>query len=159
MSTLVIPDLAMLRRWLEQLNISSFECDACDALHLPHMQSINGIFDAKVDLADNVIVFSALAEIRPSALIMLLGELSQINASSLTMKAFIDIQDDNMPRLILCQSLSVGVGVTVEQFSHFLQEAEDQTAQIILDALNNGWLLNDDDDNVVSYTTVNHQLH
>lgn len=159
MDTLVIPDLAMLKRWLEQLSISSFECDACEALHLPHMQSLGGIFDAKVDLADNVIVFSALAEIRPSAMISLFAELSQLNASSLTMKVFMDIQDDNIPRLVLCQSLSVGAGITVDQFSYFLQEAEEQTSQIILEAQSNGWLLNDDDDNIVAYTSINHQIH
>ena len=39
-----------------------FECDSCQALHLPHMQNFDGIFDAKIDLVDNVVLFSALAE-------------------------------------------------------------------------------------------------
>ncbi len=38
MDSLIVPDLAMLRRWLDQLNILYFECDSCQALHLPHMQ-------------------------------------------------------------------------------------------------------------------------
>lgn len=159
MDTLVKPDLAMLRHWLERFSISSFECDACEALHLPHLQSISGIFDAKVDLADNVILFSALAEIRPSALIGIFSELSQLNASSLTMKVFIDVQDDNMPRLVLCQSLSIGSGITAEQFNHFLQEAEEQTSLLILEAQSKDWLLNDDDDSVVVYSAMNHQIH
>ncbi|WP_230492518.1 YbjN domain-containing protein [Martelella alba] len=91
MDSLVVPDLDILRRWLAKLSLSFFECDSCQALHLPHMQNYDGIFDAKIDLIDNVILFSGLAEVRPTALIALVGDLSQINASSLTVKAFIDI--------------------------------------------------------------------
>lgn len=48
------------------------------------------------------------AEVKPSALLALSADLSAINASSLTVKAFIDIQDDNLPKLVVCQSLSIG---------------------------------------------------
>lgn len=134
MDLLTVPDLALLRRWLDQLGISFFECDSCQALHLPHMQNFDGVFDAKVDLLDNVILFSALAEVKPTALITLVGELSEINASSLMAKAFVDVQDDNLPKLIVCQSLSVAVGITLEQFAHFLQQGEEQMSMIILEA-------------------------
>lgn len=151
MDTLIVPDLAMMRRWLEQLGISFFECDACQALHLPHMQNIDGVFDAKVDLVDNVILFSALSEIRPTGLIPLVADLSQINASTLTVKVFIDIQDDNMPKLIICQSLSAGAGVALTQFRHFLQEAEEQVAQIIMEARANDLLLMSDSESDEEY--------
>ena len=95
MDSLVVPGLDTLRRWLDEIGISFFECDSCQALHLPHMQNFDGIFDAKIDLVDNVVLFSALAEVKPSALLALSADLSAINASSLTVKAFIDIQDDN----------------------------------------------------------------
>ncbi len=42
--------LDTLRRWLDEIGISFFECDSCQALHLPHMQNFDGIFDAKIDL-------------------------------------------------------------------------------------------------------------
>lgn len=110
MDSLVVPGLDTLRRWLDEIGISFFECDSCQALHLPHMQNFDGIFDAKIDLVDNVVLFSALAEVKPSALLALSADLSAINASSLTVKAFIDIQDDNLPKLVVCQSLSIGQG-------------------------------------------------
>lgn len=47
MDSLVVPDIDLLRRWLDQQNITWFECDACQALHLPHMQNFDGVFDAK----------------------------------------------------------------------------------------------------------------
>lgn len=134
MDSLVVPGLDTLRQWLDESGISFFECDSCQALHLPHMQNFDGVFDAKVDLIDNTILFSALAEIRPSALLAMAADLSAINASSLTIKAFIDIQDDNLPKLVVCQSLSASVGVTYEQFAAFMQQSEEQVSMVILEA-------------------------
>ncbi|MBP9643152.1 YbjN domain-containing protein [Budvicia aquatica] len=163
METLIVPDLALMRRWLEQLGVSFFECDSCQALHLPHLQNINGIFDAKVDLLENVILFSAVAEIRPVALIPLVADLSQINASSLTTKVFIDIQDDNLPKMVICQSLSVTAGITIEQFSLLLEEGEAQTTQIIMEARANELLTVSDNDegeeDIQVISPVIHTLH
>lgn len=110
MTSLVVPGLDTLRQWLDDLGMSFFECDNCQALHLPHMQNFDGVFDAKIDLIDNTILFSAMAEVRPSAVLPLAADLSAINASSLTVKAFLDMQDDNLPKLVVCQSLSVMQG-------------------------------------------------
>lgn len=134
MDSLIVPDLDTLRQWLDEMGISFFECDTCQALHLPHMQNFDGIFDAKLDLLDNVVLFSALAEVKPSALLPLASDLSSINASSLTVKAFLDIQDDNMPKLVVCQALSVNVGVTREQFEWFFRQSEEQISMVILEA-------------------------
>ncbi|RJT47624.1 YbjN domain-containing protein [Rahnella woolbedingensis] len=155
MDSLIVPDLALLRRWLDQLGISFFECDSCQALHLPHMQNFDGIFDAKLDIVDNVILFSALAEVKPTALIPLVADLSSINASSLTIKAFVDIQDDNLPKLIVCQSLTIAVGVTEEQFAFFLQQAEEQMSMIILEAHANDLLFLGDEEEGAPVPSVN----
>ena len=134
MDSLVVPGLDTLRHWLDELGISFFECDSCQALHLPHMQNFDGIFDAKIYLLDNVVLFSALAEVKPSALLPLSADLSAINASSLTVKAFLDIQDDNLPKLVVCQALPVGAGVTLEQFAWFFRQSEEQVSMVILEA-------------------------
>lgn len=118
MDTLVRPELETLCDWMDKQHIEWFECDSCRALHLPAMQNFDGVFDAKLDIADNVILFTARAEVRPSALLLLAGELSQVNASSLTAKAFLDIQDDTLPKLIVCQSLNIECGITLSQFTY-----------------------------------------
>lgn len=159
MDSLIVPDLNLLRRWLDQLNILYFECDSCQALHLPHMQNFDGIFDAKVDLVDGVILFSALAEVKPSALIPLAGNLSQINASSLTVKAFLDVQDDNLPKLIVCQTLSVAAGVTLEQFRHFMQQSEEQISMVILEASANNMLFLGEEEEASPAHGIFHSLH
>ncbi|MGK2889396.1 MAG: YbjN domain-containing protein [Candidatus Malihini olakiniferum] len=159
MDSLIVPDLNLLLLWLDQLNILYFECDSCQALHLPHMQNFDGIFDAKVDLVDGVILFSALAEVKPSALIPLAGSLSQINASSLTVKAFLDVEDDNLPKLIVCQTVSVAEGVTIEQFRHFMQQSEEQISMVILEACANNMLFLGEEEEISPARGVAHSLH
>ncbi|WP_406706477.1 YbjN domain-containing protein [Sodalis sp.] len=159
MDSLVVPDLDILRRWLEKLNLSFYECDSCQALHLTHMQNFDGIFDAKVDLVDNVILFSAMAEVRPTALIGLVGDLSQINASSLTVKAFIDIQDDNLPKLVACQALVSAAGVTLGQFRHFMQQAEEQISMLIMEARANDLLFMGEEDDSDAHAPSTPVIH
>ncbi|MFS2223419.1 YbjN domain-containing protein [Pantoea sp. B65] len=159
MDSLVVPDIDVLRRWLDQQSITWFECDACQALHLPHMQNFDGVFDAKLDLVDDVILFSALAEVKPTALIPLVGDLSQINASSLTVKAFLDIQDDNLPKLIVCQSMTITAGLTMGQFSHFMKQSEEQISMVILEAFANNLLVVGEDDDRTAIITRQTMLH
>lgn len=159
MDSLVVPDIDVIRRWLDQQSITWFECDSCQALHLPHMQNFDGIFDAKLDLVDNVILFSALAEVKPTALISLVGELSQINASSLTVKAFVDIQDDNLPKLIVCQSLCVTAGLTYGQFVHFMKQSEEQISMVVLEAFANQILILDEEEDRTESFSSSSMLH
>ncbi len=148
-----------LRGLLDEIGISYFECDSCQALHLPHMQNFDGIFDAKIDLVDNVVLFSALAEVKPSALLALSADLSAINASSLTVKAFIDIQDDNLPKLVVCQSLSIGPGVTMEQFAWFFRQSEEQISMVILEAGANQLLYKGEEEEPAAENVQYHFLH
>ncbi|MBS9764800.1 MULTISPECIES: YbjN domain-containing protein, partial [Gammaproteobacteria] len=107
---------------------------------------------------DNTILFSAMAEVRPSAVLPLAADLSAINASSLTVKAFLDMQDDNLPKLVVCQSLSVMQGVTYEQFAWFVRQSEEQISMVILEA-NAHQLLLPTDDEGQNNVTENYFLH
>ncbi|HEY1846650.1 MAG TPA: YbjN domain-containing protein [Buttiauxella sp.] len=159
MDSLVVPTLDTLRRWLDEIGVTIFECDTCQALHLPHMQNFEGVYDAKIDLVDNIVLFSALAEVKPSALLPLASDLSSINASSLTVKAFLDIQDDNLPKLVVCQSLQVSVGVTRDQFAAFVKQSEEQVSMVILEACANQLLFVAEEDEPVGTAIQTHFLH
>ncbi|MDR0219146.1 MAG: YbjN domain-containing protein [Enterobacteriaceae bacterium] len=145
MDSMVIPSLETLCNWLDKLKISYFEGESNPVLYLPHMQNIDGLLDAKIDLLGDVICFSALAEVRPTAIVPLVANLSQINASSLTVKAFLDVQDDNLPKLVVCQAFSVAAGITFQQFSHFLKQSEEQIANVIFEVHSNNFLYINDD--------------
>ncbi|MBP6120944.1 MULTISPECIES: YbjN domain-containing protein [Providencia] len=146
MDSICYPDISQLRAWLDQLKTSYFECDSCSALHLPHMQNIEGIFDAKLDILNNVLVLSALAELKPTAIVTLVANISQINASSLTAKVFLEINNENLPKLVVSQSFSLEAGMTYRQFCHFLQQAEDQIAAIIFEIFSNNLLYSNQDE-------------
>ncbi|MEQ4639762.1 MULTISPECIES: YbjN domain-containing protein [Providencia] len=146
MDSICYPDITKLREWLDQLKTSYFECDSCSALHLPHMQNIDGIFDAKLDILNNVLVLSALAELKPTAIVTLVANISQINASSLTAKVFLEINNENLPKLIVSQSFSLAAGMTYRQFGHFLQQAEEQISAIVFEIFSNNLLYANQDD-------------
>ena len=146
MTSLVVPGLDTLRQWLDDLGMSFFECDNCQALLLPHMQNFDGVFDAKIDLIDNTILFSAMAEVRPSAVLPLAADLSAINASSLTVKAFLDMQDDNLPKLVVCQSLFSGAGLSFKQFAWFMRLSEEQISMVMMEANAHHLLYSAEDD-------------
>lgn len=145
MISLVVPTLDTLRQWLDDLGMNFFECDTCQALHLPHMQNFDGVYDAKIDLVDNTILFPRW---RRSGLPRRCRwrPISAINASSLTVKAFLDMQDDNLPKLVVCQSLSVMQGVTYEQFEWFVRQSEEQISMVILEAGAHQLLFNAEED-------------
>ena len=134
MDSICYPDISQLREWLDQLKTSYFECDSCAALHLPHMQNIDGL------------VLSALAELKPTAIITLVANISQINASSLTAKVFLEINNENLPKLVVSQSFSLEAGITYRQFSHFLQQAEEQISGIVFEIFSNNLLYANQDE-------------
>lgn len=146
MDTICYPDITMFREWLDQLKTSYFECDSCAALHLPHMQNIEGIFDAKLDIADNVLVLSALAELKPTAIVTLVANISQINASSLTAKVFLEINNENLPKLVVSQSFPLEAGMTYRQFCHFLQQGEEQISSIVFEIYSNHLIYSNQDE-------------
>lgn len=146
MDSICYPDISQLREWLDQLKTSYFECDSCAAIHLPHMQNIEGIFDAKLDIINNVLVLSALAELKPTAIVTLVANISQINASSLTAKIFLEINNENLPKLIVSQSFSLEAGMTYRQFCHFLQQTEDQISSIVFEIYSNNLLYGNQDE-------------
>ncbi|WP_342321357.1 YbjN domain-containing protein [Kosakonia sp. BYX6] len=159
MDSLVVPGLDTLRHWLDELGINFFECDNCQALHLPHMQNFDGVFDAKIDLVNDVLLFTAMAEVKPSALLALAADLSAINASSLTVKAFLDIQDDNLPKLVVCQSLFVGPGVVFEQFAWFMRQSEEQISMVIMEANAHQLLLTPEEEELMMNEESHNFLH
>lgn len=58
-------------------------------LHLPHMQNFDGVFDAKIDLIDNTDLCFLPWRKSDLRIAPLAADLSAINASSLTVKAFL----------------------------------------------------------------------
>ncbi|MDT1010026.1 YbjN domain-containing protein [Plesiomonas shigelloides] len=157
MNNLPVPDLTVLKTWLLKLGIEFFECESCQALHLPHMQNINGIFDAKIDLLDeDIIVFSAATEVRPTGLLPLVAGLSDINTQFSLVNGFVDVQDDNLPKLIVTHSLTAGAGLTLAQFQRFVLQTQQQIELFVENVKLKGFLFFPEEDEFSEQDKVLH---
>ncbi|QIQ21219.1 YbjN domain-containing protein [Zophobihabitans entericus] len=144
---MVIPSFEQIMSWLDEAGIGYYQCEHCQALHIKHIQSLNDVYDAKIDFIDDILYYTLIAEVRPSAVPTLMTELSQINAASPIIKAYLDIQDDSSPKLVLLHSVNCGEGLSVNQFSLFLLRVEEDALQVINEVKNCDLLAYVDQDN------------
>lgn len=131
MLSLVIPDADQVGRWLRQANIQHYICDQCHGLHISELQGRDGVLDSRLFVEEDGLLISTELEIRPSALLYLSGELGRLNMLFPSLKLFLDVNDDNLPRLVACDLLLGRVGVTFEQFLNFVQVGVDATVQLL----------------------------
>ncbi|WP_392559996.1 type III secretion system chaperone family protein [Orbus mooreae] len=140
-SGLSISEMSTIAQWLNRLDVDFYQCEQCSALHLSYLQKIEGVDDAKIELIDDILVISISAEIKQSAIVALLSELSQINQSIFFSKVYLDVNDTNPPKIVFSYSMHFAERVTFNQFSMTLASIEEESLQIISE-LYNGELLN-----------------
>lgn len=131
MLMLVVPDAAQAERWLRQAGIHHYICDQCHGLHLSELQEREGVLDSRMFVEEDGILLTTEVEIRPASLLRMLSEISRLNMAWPTLKIFIDLNDDALPRLVACDLLLGRAGVSFEQFLHFTQANVDATAQLL----------------------------
>lgn len=129
MLVLVVPDADQVERWLRQAGIQHYICEQCHGLHLSELQGREGVLDSRLFAEEDGILLSTEVEIRPGSLLAMLAELPRMNMAWPNLKIFVDVTDDSLPRLVACNLLLSRVGVTFEQFLHFVQINVDATAQ------------------------------
>lgn len=156
---LITPNFENVMSWLDELNIAYYQCENCQALHIPHIQMLNDVYDAKVDLVDDVVYYTIIAEIKPSAILTLIAELSQINAASPLVKVYLDIQDDNYPKLMISHALSCGEGISLSQFALFLLQIEEEALQVISELKNCDFVVNNSTSDSVTNTYINSKIY
>ncbi len=107
-----------------------FECIPA-ALHLPHM-NFDGVYDAKMICGTTPFFF------RDGGRSGLLPRrcrwrtISAINASSLTVKAFLDMQDDNLPKLVVRRLYPLCKASPTNSSNGLLRQSEEQISMVIL---------------------------
>ena len=146
MLTVVTPDAEQVTRWLEQANIQHYICDQCHGLHLSELPGREGVVDARLFVEEDGVLFSTELEVRPAALFTVQADLTRLNMEYPSLKLFLDVNDDSMPRLVACDLLLGRRGVTFEQFLYFVQATLDATVQLLEDSQQADWLFWPDDD-------------
>ncbi|MDX1804610.1 MAG: YbjN domain-containing protein [Alcanivorax sp.] len=140
MLSVVMPDADQVKRWLQQANIQHYICEHCHALHLSELQERDAVVDARLFVEDDGLLLTTELEVRPAALFAVQAELTRLNMSYPSLKMFLDVNDDSLPRLVACDLLLGRHGVTFQQFIYFVQATVDATVQLLDECQENDWL-------------------
>lgn len=143
MNDLAKPDAALLEKWLRRMGVKYYLCGECQGLHVSEVHSLQGVVDSRVIVENEAILFSTELELRPSLLLVLNSEMNYLAMNFQTLKAFIDVVDEDVPRLVMGDTLLAGAGVTFEQFALFFQVTLEQARTVINDCLRQGYLMVD----------------
>lgn len=133
MSSVFSPDASQVGQWLERAGYEHYVCEHCHGLHLADIQSRDGVLDSRLFVEPEGLLLSTELELRPSALLMVQADLTRLNMIMPGLKVFIDINDETVPRLVACDLLMSGAGVSFEQFQHFLQVTLAATGELLED--------------------------
>ena len=85
-------------------------------------------------------MFTTELEVRPVGLLPLVADLGRLNMSYPTLKIFVDVVDDNLPRLMVCNTLQLGAGLTPEQLQLFMSTAMTAMKQLYGECEQAGYL-------------------
>ena len=112
-----------LLSWLESLKIEHYMCGQCQGIHISELQEHEGVFESRLFLEHDCLIFTTEVDIRNSALLAVNAELPKLNGTFANLKLFVDISDDSPARLIICDTQWVSAGLSKDQFDVFLQSA------------------------------------
>ncbi|RMF15649.1 MAG: YbjN domain-containing protein, partial [Gammaproteobacteria bacterium] len=145
MSFVSLIDGDLLHRWLERAGAKVYLCGQCQGVHLSELQSLPGVVESRVFLEEDSILFTTELEIKPTALIPLVSDVVRINAMYPHIKVFPDVTDDQYPRLIACDTLLTGAGLTFEQFAQFISVCQELAGKLAQDLSEIGYLVQEGD--------------
>lgn len=116
----ITPDTDIVIRWLDDMALDNYICSQCEGIHISELQAHEGVLDSRVFVQPEGIMATTELAIKPTGLLPLLADLGRLNMDFSHVKIFIDIHDQDLPKLIICDHLLAGAGVSQEQFSFFM---------------------------------------
>ena len=134
-------DADQIKQWLQQANIQHYICEHCHGLHLSELQGREGVVDARLFVEEDGVLLTTELEVRPAALFAVQAELSRLNTTFPSIKLFLDVNDDSLPRLVACDLLLGRRGITFDQFIYFVQATVDATLQLMDECQQFHWLI------------------
>lgn len=144
MTQLSKPTVDDIKAWLMALGHDYSLCDNCHGLHLSALQNDELLLDGRLFVEDDGLLLTSEVEVRPTDILRLHAELPAINMRYPALKCFIDLQDDVLPRLIICDVLMTGAGITRGQVDHFLGSVIEATLMLVRECARAGWVYPDD---------------
>ena len=140
MQTTTEADAAQVEAWLKAAELDYYICEQCHGLHLAEIQGSDGVLDARLFVEEDGLLFSTELEVRPAWLFHVQADLSRLNMAYPSLKLFLDVNDDSLPRLVVCDLLLGKAGLSQQQFEHFMRVCLDATAALLEECQHTGWL-------------------
>ncbi|MDV2858594.1 YbjN domain-containing protein [Oceanimonas smirnovii] len=131
-------------RWLVAGHIDHYICENCHGIHLAELQELDGILESRLFVEHEDAIVTTEVEIRPTALLMLMADLGRLNMNYPSLKIFVDIVDDNLPRLIVANYLHTQAGIEQHQFQWIMQQTMMATHQLTQELGDLGYLMQDE---------------
>ncbi len=132
-------------RWLTAGYIDHYVCENCHGIHLSELQELDGILESRLFVEHEGAIVTTEIEVRPTGLLALMADLSRLNMNYPSLKVFIDIVDDNLPRLIVADYLHTQAGMDQRQFLWIVQQTMMATQQLLQEITELGFLMQDDE--------------
>ena len=132
-------------RWLSAGYIEHYVCENCHGIHLSELQELEGVLESRLFVEQEGALLTSEIEIRPTALLVLVAELGRLNMNYPSLKVFVDIVDDNLPRLIVADYLHTQMGIEQEQFLWIMQQTVMATQQLLFEISELGFLMQDEE--------------
>lgn len=120
---MIVPSFEVVMRWLTQGQIPHYLCEQCHGIHIVDIQSLEGVLESRLFVESEGLMFTTELEIRPVGLLPLVADLGRLNMNYPTLKIFVDVVDDNLPRLMICDTIHIAAGLTDEQLQLFMTSA------------------------------------
>lgn len=130
MTSIEVPDKTLLQDWLDQAGMQYYQCGQCEGLHIHVLKETRGVIDSRLFLEDYGLLLSTELEIRPTALLQVSADLGRLNMEFPALKVFLDIVDEAMPQLVVAGLFPLGVGLSQQQFDHFIATTVEATGEL-----------------------------
>ncbi|PSJ47998.1 histidine kinase [Zobellella endophytica] len=131
-------------RWLTTGHIDHYICEHCHGIHLSDVQGLDGVLESRLFVEHEDAIVTTEVEIRPTALLPLVADLTRLNMNYPSLKVFVDIVDDNLPRLIVANYLHTQAGIEQHQFLWIMQQTMMATQQLVQEIGELGFLALDE---------------
>lgn len=118
---LIRPDAELVKQWLTNMGHDHYICGQCHGIHLGDFEDQDSAIETRVFIEENGILLTTEMAIRPSQLLTLTAELGPLNVEYPQLKIFTDIVDQDIPRLVVCDLMLTGQGITEDQFRFFVE--------------------------------------
>ena len=132
-------------RWLSAGYIEHYVCENCHGIHLSELHEPEGVLESRLFVEQEGALLTSEIEIRPTALLVLVADLGRLNMNYPNLKVFVDIVDDNLPRLIVADYMHTQAGIDQAQFTWIVQQTVIATQQLLFEISELGFLMQDEE--------------